>query len=441
MYSKLPLLLFVFACVSALVVKESTRNIDVSTSIAKVDVHLNIINDDTKALKQFVFPLSPSSTVTVVKVDGNVVKFSVNRDENSHSIVTDLPTSLAKGSSCSIDISYISADVYTPTPESMAMSDTQHVKIITSSNIVLPYRVQRQTTTVSGSSLFDSAKLTKIDGKSAKITLGPQEADFKAAPLDAVFVAQFPIVRGSLTRTLRLEPFVGAYFKEEFALSHKGSVIEGEWSRFDLQRNPKLAQASMNQINLKLLPYTNPKSISYRDYIGNISTSQYISNSQADTDLQLIPRFPLYGGWNFKFSLTGKLLKSAFNQMMNTREARVALIPAVDDVFFDRVNVRVSLPQFARIESFHASLPGTVCTRVENSFTHLDVVGAQTVECVLRDVANVMGNSDFVVRFEYNSLYSLFKPLFVVAIISVLYGIYRALSWFVSLLTPKTKLE
>lgn len=81
----------------------------------------------------------------------------------------------------------------------------------------------------------------------------------------------------------------------------QSGLLQGEWSRLDLMRDPHtFGQAAIRGF-VASLP-VRAHSIYFKDAIGNISTSQVKYGPQS-TELIITPRYPLYGGWQTEFVL------------------------------------------------------------------------------------------------------------------------------------------
>ena len=72
--------------------------------------------------------------------------------------------------------------------------------------------------------------------------------------------------------------------------------MQGPFSRYDYQRTP--APSSIKSFK-SVLP-ASASDVYYRDEIGNISTSNLWSQEDS-VELELRPRFPLFGGWQTRF--------------------------------------------------------------------------------------------------------------------------------------------
>jgi oligosaccharyltransferase complex subunit alpha (ribophorin I) len=132
-------------------------------------------------------------------------------------------------------------------------------------------------------------------------------------------------------------------------MQHDGAKLKGVFSRYDYQRNPTGAPSVVPRFK-QILP-EGAADVYYRDEIGNISTSR-LSNTERGITLDLIPRFPLFGGWKFGYYMGFNLPVS--NYLYNDYNDRskyvlnMTFAAQMDDVVIDELVVRVILPEGAK---------------------------------------------------------------------------------------------
>jgi oligosaccharyltransferase complex subunit alpha (ribophorin I) len=87
--------------------------------------------------------------------------------------------------------------------------------------------------------------------------------------------------------------------EEDVDVEHMGARLKGPFSRHEYQRGQSGPSSVASYRTL--LPAA-ASSVYYRDDIGNISTSQMRVMDDA-VEVELRPRFPLFGGWKTKYKL------------------------------------------------------------------------------------------------------------------------------------------
>ncbi|KAL0216607.1 hypothetical protein P9112_008791 [Eukaryota sp. TZLM1-RC] len=420
-------------------ITEIDRTIDLRSSLAQVMLHFEI-KSSSKASTHISLCVPEHASIGTITVNKENAQFDYTDHNGQRAVSIAIRSKL---SSFSIDVSYVShiKDLGSPVPEEIQQGGQQYIHLSLPTNVVQPYKVIKQTTTILASSFYELGQLTSIDVSSARITLSNTAPSSISAPLSTVVLAPYPIVTASAHRRFRIEPFIGVLVKDSVDLTNSGSLLSGGFSRLDLSRRPGDASTAMTTIEYKLAPFANPKTISYRDYIGNISTSQYVQVNEQDSRVALAPRYPLFGGWKFEFGLGYRLLGKAYNNMLLTKEARVELVPSIEGVFFEDLTVELVLPQFATVSGIHSTVNGVDCESSGKVWSHFDLVGGHAVVCKLSNVTPSTFKGDLVVKFSYSSIFMLAKPLYILGLVVFGIVIYRACIWFASLFSVKSKVK
>jgi oligosaccharyltransferase complex subunit alpha (ribophorin I) len=94
----------------------------------------------------------------------------------------------------------------------------------------------------------------------------------------------------------------------------------------------------------------NASDIYYRDEIGNVSTSR-LSYERDKTVLTIMPRYPLFGGWNYTWYHGYNVPLRDFARYHSESGRYIMNIPFINmfpQVIYDKVQVRIILPEGAR---------------------------------------------------------------------------------------------
>jgi oligosaccharyltransferase complex subunit alpha (ribophorin I) len=88
----------------------------------------------------------------------------------------------------------------------------------------------------------------------------------------------------------------------------------------------------------------------FTDEIGNVSTSRFRSNTR-EAHLELRPRYPLFGGWNYSYTLGWNHDLNEFLRGKPNGEDFVLKVPFLEGpkepVVYGEVEVRIILPEGA----------------------------------------------------------------------------------------------
>jgi oligosaccharyltransferase complex subunit alpha (ribophorin I) len=108
----------------------------------------------------------------------------------------------------------------------------------------------------------------------------------------------------NLRRTIEISHWGNIAVEETIDMVHAGAKLKGSFSRFDYMR--RQGGSSSVKSFKKLLPSL-AADVYYRDEIGNISTSNLRVPGKANkgdpVELELRPRFPLFGGWRTHYTI------------------------------------------------------------------------------------------------------------------------------------------
>ncbi len=199
------------------------------------------------------------------------------------------------------------SDSLKPFPAEIAQSERQLVLFKSNHYYYSLYATKSQTTIVNlASDKTESYSQLKPTTKSdTSITYGPYEnvKPFEQNELSVHFENNSPfLVVSRLQRAIEVSHWGNIAVEETIDMYHNGAVLKGPFSRFDYMRKQG-ASASVKSIKT-LLPPT-AADVYYRDEIGNISTSNLRTASKKNdfAELELRPRFPLFGGWKTHYTV------------------------------------------------------------------------------------------------------------------------------------------
>jgi len=204
---------------------------------------------------------------------------------------------------------------------------------------------------------------------------------------------------------------VTEYFTD---ITHDGAILEGTFSRYDFQRNPAAGQTAIPSLTT-LLPH-GAADVYYRDEIGNISTSHVNVMDDGYTKLELMPRFPLFGGWKVSF-YTGYNLPLDYYLFVDAKDSSSYMLNITFSSNFpvaviDEIDVRVVLPEGATDIEIHT--PFSVSEPVmSDRHTYLDVAGRPVVTVSKKNLI-ILHNQFFQVTYRFSSFSMLQEPLLLI---------------------------
>lgn len=208
--------------------------------------------------------------------------------------------------------------------------------------------------------------------------------------------------------------------EDRILLRNTGPALKGHFSRIEHQMSSfykKGASAPSNALtSLKLFLPAGARDAYFIDQIGNVSTSRFrpsvpnpalvdqLAHSGANTLsqlslLELVPRFPLLGGWNYTFSVGFNVPLSAggWLKSVSGREfvAAIPFFTPMKDVAVDTVRTTIVLPELAN--NVRMELPFAVDNSHHTiSQTYLDTHGRPTITLTKHNCAHNHGRLIYV---------------------------------------------
>ena len=199
--------------------------------------------------------------------------------------------------------------------------------------------------------------------------------------------------------------FLGNIAVEETVdVVHKGAVLKGSFSRYEFQRENSGVSAVKS---FKTFLPASANGVYYRDDIGNISTSAMRVLDDA-VELDLRPRFPLFGGWKTHYVLGYNV--PSYEYLYNKGDDFVLNMRLLDHVFdemlVEEFVVKIILPEGSKVGKFEAPFP---TKRLPDSlhYTYLDIQGRPVVTIEGVNDLTEKHIMDFQLEFQF-SRYGLF---------------------------------
>lgn len=139
--------------------------------------------------------------------------------------------------------------------------------------------------------------------------------------------------------------------EERYWLTNKGAALANQFSRVAWAQQQYYSPPTTAIKELKIPLKINSMNPYFTDDIGNISTSRFRTSSREAT-LELKPRFPIFGGWNFPFRIGWDANLKDF--LRSTKDDGYVLkVPFLEGpkmgegVSYEKVTLRIILPEGA----------------------------------------------------------------------------------------------
>ncbi|KAF6154299.1 hypothetical protein GIB67_026755 [Kingdonia uniflora] len=418
---------------SDLIISKVDRKIDLTSQIVRVITTLKVENDgsDTVSEVLLAFPDYQAKNLVYLISTHNEGK------GKSKGLATNLPIKavhpegmppelsffaislikgLGKGESVTLDVLAVFTHSLQPFPEEITQADTQLVIFRDSSYYLSPYQVKAQLLSVKLPNpkveTYTKLENTKLVG--SEIKYGPYEDlhPFSYTPIVVHYENNRPFtVAEELVREIEVSHWGNVQITEHYKLVHGGAHNKGGFSRLDYQARPHVRGASSFKRLVARFP-PRAHSVYYRDEIGNISTS-HLSGDSRKTELEIEPRYPMFGGWRTAFTIGyGLPLKEYLFESAGNRFVNISFGCPMGDIVIDNLIVKVVLPEGSK--DISVTVPFPVNQMQEVKYSHLDIVGRPVV---VLEKSNVVPehNQHFQVYYKFNNLSLFREPLMLIS--------------------------
>jgi len=408
-----------------IVLTEVERTIDLTSQLAKISTVVTLENQGDSPIKEFLlaFPENELEHLSFLEVsdkkdDENKLHHSA--DERGMFKV-QLLAPLPKDEETSVVVEAVLTRFLKPYPAKIAQSEKQQILFTGSLYFYSPYKVKTQKSIVklSSSTIESHTKQKPFSVSENVITYGPYKdvAPLQGQELKVHYENNSPfLIVNDMLRWIEVSHWGNVAVEESYQMAHEGAELKGHFSRYDYQRSP--AHAAIKSFKT-VLPAA-ARDVYYRDEIGNISTSNMLSQHDS-VEVEIRPRFPLFGGWKTKYYLGYNV--PAYQYLYNKGDKYILKMRVIDHVFddfvVDKLTLKIVLPEGA--SGIDVKTPyGIKRHTEENHKTYLDTTGRPVV--VLTKDNLVEGHiQDLEVHYTFQKLKLLHEPMLCVAAFYILF--------------------
>lgn len=286
-------------------------------------------------------------------------------NRGTHYYKIKLPSPIKAGGQQTIGISFYYLKAYTPLPASINQDELQFLSYSFSALCPSAYTTVKQKTEVKlpSSNVPDYTKVTGSGGikefpqkQGSKLIYGPfaeSQPPLASEPVTVRFEFTKPVTHVSLLeRDVEVSHWGGnVAFEERYTLYHRGANLSTLFNRVKWAQsqyfNPTTYALKELRVPLR------PGSIDpyYTDVIGNVSTSRFRS-SKREALLELKPRYPIFGGWKYPFTIGWNSDAKNFLRRL-TGDGYILSVPFIEGprqaegVEYEEVVLRIILPEGA----------------------------------------------------------------------------------------------
>lgn len=378
------------------------RSIDVSKAFVREVALVEIINKADTPQDLYVFPANDG--YDAIDTVSYFMAYDEERSRDLHPIkltegvyAIKMPAPIAPGSTFTFKVVYVYTNTLEAVPKKIGLDDTQQLLLKFNKFCYSPYPTHQYSLTFAGLSKgleydlqldhYDSpniAELPEVNGRieeeSQVLTYGPIDttlAPYTVKPLGLWYEHNRPLARVlNLERNFWLPALdIGVVLTEDYyELYNNGAALNLGFSRADwIKGRYEFAKEHFSLVRL-LFPKNDEtpfENFYFTDKVGLVSTFM-----DTETDLMFLPRFPLFGGWKYNFTMGwNNAIEPFVRKVHNETDVYIARFPVLnrlDDITYDNVTINVYLPENAEFLNATSHLEEKSIT-VGTELSYLDV--------------------------------------------------------------------
>ncbi|XP_017858005.1 PREDICTED: dolichyl-diphosphooligosaccharide--protein glycosyltransferase subunit 1 [Drosophila arizonae] len=404
--------------------KNVERNLDIASQLVKTSYKIQVEETAGKPLKEYEFIVKdPNLSFISVKDGFNKRPTIEERKEKENGLTRYKITFASNAPQQTLLIETVSTKNILPYPSEIKQNDKQLVKYVGGLYYYSYYLTQTQRLNVqlSSSNIIAHTQVRPFAVMSNKISYGPYENVAKLTD-DELFVHyenQSPFLTvNTLERTIEVSHWGNIAVKEEIQMTHTGAKLKGSFSRYDFQKDGRSGQSAVKSYRT-YLP-ASATGVYYRDTNGNISTSN-MNQMRDSVELDLRPRFPLFGGWKTQYVLGYNV--PSYEYLYNSDDDYVLKMYVIDHIHdnmvIDEAVITIILPEGS--SNIKLEPPYSI-ERRPNSLVHtyLDTVGRPVISF---SQSNLVENhiAEFTLKYKFSKVSLLQEPLLVIGFIYIIF--------------------
>ena len=399
--------------------EEVTREINLKNKILFFKTNIQIKNKHTSSLNSYTYLLSKNNSEHLiyfsVKLNGKICTTKQSEVEDPNYIyITISFDPINKGETKTLTITEHYFESLSFLPKKITIKEDQLSLFQDTGNIPSIYETKSTKTTITlppntdikSYTLENSNKKNEIITYSYD-TIKPQ----KSYPIKIHYINNNPyIIMNHASKTYQVSHWGNIAVTEDYQIENIGAKLDGEFGRIDYNQYSNKGGRNALKKFRAILPLR-AWGLWYRDEIGNISTSNAIRQWD-DVQLDLVPRFPILGGWKSNFGI-GYNLPSKFHVNTDNNGNYVVNLTfgmPYSDLLARNYTVEVILPEGADDIKVNLDTYGKYTVVKNKFFGCLDLFGRNSVIINMRNVYDIH-KVYFQIRYKYSNALLFVKPV------------------------------
>lgn len=409
------------------------RSVDVSRSYVREVALVDIINKSDSPQDLYIFPINDGfdavDTVSFFSVYDNERNKEIPPIKLSEGIYAiKIPYPVAPGNTFTFKVIYVYTNALEPVPANIGLADKQQLLLKFNKFCYSPYTTLEYSITFAGFTkgleydlLLDQynspniADLPEIEGRieeEAKVlTYGPAAvtlAPYTVKPLGLWYEHNQPLARvANLERNFWLPASeIGVVQTEDYyELINGGAALNTGFSRVDWIKGRY--ELTRDHFALVHLLFSKSEETPFNNYYFTDKVGMVSTHVDRQDDLMFFPRYPLFGGWKYNFTMGWNNDVESFVRKVtdkaDTYIARFPLLSRLDDITYDKVHVSIYLPENAKFINATAFIDEKT-QAIGNELSYFDVSdGHVKVSLTYENLFDDLSLSYVYVKYQHSA--------------------------------------
>lgn len=409
------------------------RSIDLSRSYVKESCLIEATNIGTAPQDEYFFTINDGfnvipnvSVLSVTLKDQPVAIDAEHQGDCTYKL--KLPMPVASKSKVEFKVRYVYINGMSALPTQLAMDGIQHLLLKLNKFAYSPYATKSYAMSFTGIlkgqemelhlSAEDSIDVTadapalkpKVENKS--LMYGPlltTLAPYTVKPMGLLYEHNRPLTKASTLDRSIWVPASDTHMlaiEEYYELTNDGAQLSTGFLRVDWMKGRYETTRNHWALSHLQLPFSDDTKFDdyyFTDLVGMVSTHQV-----SEGNLFLKPRFPLFGGWNYNFTIgwNNKIEKHIhrLNNEQDTYMIRFPLLNSIKDITYDDVSLNFYLPENAEFVNVSSPIEFS-SIEVGNELSYLDVSkGHVKVTLKFNNLFDDLNKLDVLLMYKYTQV-------------------------------------
>lgn len=402
---------------------ELIKTVDVSKTFIRESADLKIrnIGDEPSDIYLISFPVEIADSMSlfssVLKGKDVFIDCAISSKQtilpDGRSIVygsIKLPMKVLPQDEIELVVHYTHTGKRYASPEYIEMGDSQTLILETDRLPFSPYYTKNYTLKVVGSTSIRNLDENNSQASESS-SLGPFHDTLPFTSSESKFLYSRDLPLQEATR-LEREYWVSMWsstleFREYYELTNGGAKLSTGFSRLDYMKKRLGAKVSSALVAMDMILPEDSRGHYCTDLVGKVSTSR------AHGDHFFIkPRFPLYGGWKYNFTIGWVNDLSNFLHQASEEDyvLSVPLLNGPQDIHYENVSLSIFLPEGASIEDIQVPI-ARYTKEISSEFSYFDLgSGHVKVNINTQNMNDGMRLAEVLIRFKLSKFEMFKKP-------------------------------